>query len=73
MATRHGVVVGQDPDLVLLGRVERDDGAATHFEQLGHGQHGPAEHDGKLDVDGLDLTHDDSGRTGGNGRLILHW
>ena len=57
LAAGDGVVVSQDPDLVARPGVQGDHRAAAHPQQLLHGQDRAAQHDGDLDVDGIDLAH----------------
>ena len=50
-AARHRHVVGQNADLVLLGRVEFDNGAAAELQDLMDRHRGSAKHDGDVDRD----------------------
>ncbi len=50
-AARHRHVVGKNADLVLLGRVELNNGAATEPQDLMDRHRGSAKHDGDVDRD----------------------
>lgn len=60
LAARDGMVVSQNPDLVLFRRIQRNDRATAHTQKLLHRQDGTAQYDGDLDVNSFDLAH---GRT----------
>ena len=50
-ATRHRHVVGENADLVVLRRIELDDGAAAEAQNLMDRHRASAEHDGDVDRD----------------------
>lgn len=50
-AARHRHVVGKNADLVLLGQVELNNGAATEPQDLMDRHRGSAKHDGDVDRD----------------------
>ena len=54
-------VIGENRHLFVLGGVEFDDGAAAHAQHLVNGHHGRAENHGNVELDGIDVLHDDLG------------
>ena len=57
IAAGDRVVVGEDPDLVMLGGVERNHRPTAHPQQLTHRQDRTPQDDRDFDIDGFDLTH----------------
>jgi hypothetical protein len=56
-ATRHRHVVGENADLVVLRRIELDDGAAAEAQNLMDRHRASAEHNGDVDRDIVEGRH----------------
>jgi hypothetical protein len=54
-APGDGVIVGEDPDLVIFLRIELDDGTPAHPQQLLHRDERPAQKDGYFDPNLIQL------------------
>jgi hypothetical protein len=55
LPSRHGMAVGENPELVGFLGVERNDRAAAHPQELLHRHLAAPEDNGQLDVDVVDL------------------